>query len=173
MEKLKSKLIIVVIVIFGVTTFMSCDESQEVKKENEFCEVAIPEDFGITNPLKSSDGVFIPEEERIVEEDFIIQLADNKVIGTQIIELDEFGNIISLKISNNIFTETELDTNFLLVYSELINQSESLKSTKSDIADCAETCNGEGIKHPGWCKAGCIAELVVKIALAVVAALTL
>lgn len=159
-------------IMFGITAFMSCDKSQEVKKENEFSEVVIPDGFGITNPLKSSDSIFIPEEERIVEEDFIIQLSDNIVIGTQIIELDEFGNIISLKISNNIFTETELDTNFLLDYTELKNQSESLKSTMG-IGSCLKACGDESIEHPGLCKAGCWGELAIKAAIAVIAAIAL
>ena len=156
--------------ITGSIFFYSCNKNQDEQLEIGYSEVIIPNNFGITNSLKSNDGVFIPEEERIMEKDFILQLSDKEVIGTQIIELDEYGNMIKLELSNNVFSETELDENFLLEYSELNSQKiGNLKSVKN-IGTCLKACGDSSIKHPGWCKAGCWAGLVITAAAVIVAA---
>mgnify|MGYP000928644856 CR=1 FL=1 len=165
MKLTKSKFIVAVMLIFGVTAFMSCDKTQETIKGTGYSEVSIPDNFGIADSQKSN--LFIPEDERIIEEQFYLQLSDKEVIGTQIIELDELGNMISLQISDNVFLETGLDTNFLHLYSEFQSEN-NLK-----IGSCLKACNDESIQNPGWCKAGCWALLVVKVAAVVVAACAL
>lgn len=165
----RSKLIITLTVVFMATAFVSCDKTQETMKESGFSEVSIPESFGIIDFEKYNNAlVIIPEEERIVEKKFYLKLPNKEVFGTQIIELDEIGNMINLKISDNVFLETGLDTDFLLNYIE--------KNTNGDISTraigpCLKAC--AGVEHPGWCKAGCWAELVVKIAAVVVAAIAI
>ena len=166
----KYKLIITLMVVFVAIAFMSCDKTQETLKEPDYREVRIPENFGITDFQKSNNAiVIIPEEERIVEKEFYLQLPDKEIFGTQVIELDENGNMINLKISDNVFIETGLDTDFLLDYIEKNPNGDLSKG----IGSCLKACGDESIEHPGWCKAGCWAELAIQVAAVVIAAAAL
>ncbi|MDK2979169.1 MAG: hypothetical protein PWP52_1883 [Bacteroidales bacterium] len=167
---MKKLFIITLMVIFGATAFMSCDKTQETLNESGFRDVRIPENFGITDFQKSNNAiVIIPEEERIVEKKFYLKLPDKEIFGTQIIELDEIGNMINFKISDNVFIETGLDTNFLFDYIEKNPNSDLTKG----IGSCLKACGDESIEHPGWCKAGCWAELALEVAAVVIAAAAL
>lgn len=162
-------LVFTVILLMGIITISSCSK-KNIKSNTGYTEVQIPKSLIQSNNLKSS-SVFVPKDERVVKESFVLYEGDTAALnGTQIITLDEYGNMIKLEISNNIFNESSLTPNFLQKYEELNSQKTTgFKSSKNveDIGTCLKACGS--VKHPGWCKAGCWAELAIKAAAVVVA----
>ncbi len=161
------------ILLVGIITISSCSK-KSVKSDTGYTEVQIPKSLIQSNNLKSTT-TFIPKDERVVKEPFVLYEGDTVALnGTQIITLDEHGNMIKLEISNNIFNESSLTPDFLQKYEQLNSpKATHLKSTQNieGIGTCLKACGS--VKHPGWCKAGCWAELAIKAAAVVVAIVAL
>ncbi len=171
MKKLLVTSGLILVSIVTLFTISSCNK-KNAKSLEGYTNIQIPKQLKSYATFKSSSETIIPKEERVVKKDFILNQNNKVLYGTQIITLDKYGNMIKLEISNNIFDKSNLQPDFLLqYYKELSSQKNSNFKSTLGIDSCLHSC--QSVKHPGWCKAGCWAELVIKAAAVVIAAIKL
>ena len=138
------------IVLLAMFAWNCNKQVEEVKPETEFTEIAIPNNF--KSNLKSVGNT------KLYEDAITIVTKDGKeVYGKVRFTFPENNNdcsVVKIELSDNIFNETGLSTDFFKSYY-------SLKST-NDVAECFGHC--EDRKHPGWCKAACFIVALVEAA---------
>lgn len=163
--KISSFKILILFVIFAWIN-SGCKKEQDIQADQEiFTNVMLP-DFMKSN-LKIESVVFEVVEAKII----VLDESGSEVHGYIRFTLPDSNDesIIKLEISNNIFEQTSLKSDFLIIAQE----KGQLDATKSScVASCQEKftdADGNKIKGRGWCKAECWAQTIIKAAAVVVA----
>jgi len=149
----------------------SCSNDSEITPVNELTEIAIPQFFKAkTNSSKSANNAeeFVVETLDIEVTDKDCNISKGQIRFTMPENHGEY--LEKLEISDNIFEETNLSPDFFVNKTSL-KQSGALQkgSCKADCHSTYTDKEGNKIKGRGWCKAGCWADTVIKVAGLVVA----
>lgn len=151
--------------------FSACEKEESTLNATQFLEVDVPEGSNILSTFKSGDVKILSEDDRDIEMEFLLPMEGESIVAIIKVELDEYGNLESLKISDNFFKETGLSVNFLFDYESIISQENTNLKSTTDTGSCSNAC--KTAERPGWCRTGCIAEIVIKAAAVVVAIIAL
>lgn len=149
-------LVLVVVALFG------CTKENGLKNEMEFTEVTLPH-FMSYSSLKRGDVLTEVVEARVIAFDENGQEIAGRIRFTFTINCNL--SIYKLEITNNIFELTELKPDFLLTGYTTQNAIEAHDYINSTIYGCLAGCNDE--ERPGWCKVGCWAVEIGRIAIQV------
>jgi len=141
---------------------LGCTKENGLKKEMKFTEVNLPH-FMSYSSLKSGDVLTEEVDAKIIVLDKNGKEVEGIIRFTFPINCDL--SVYKLEITDNIFELTELTPDFLLTGYTTQNAIEAHDYIMSTIYGCLAGCNDE--KRPGWCKVGCWAIEIGRIAIQV------
>lgn len=155
-----------ILLLLTISVLFSCSKDSEITTALEFTSIEIPQSFKAKSNLNKSTN----NEEEFEVETLDIEVTDKDgsvSIGQIRFTMPENNSeyLQKLEITSNIFEETNLTPDFFVNKTSL-NQSKVLQKG-SCIADCQKQFtdkDGKKIKGRGWCKAGCWADTVIKVA---------
>ena len=137
----------------------ACNERTAVEPDLDFVSVSIPDHL----KTDTSNGRVSSEDMEIQEVEVEITTDEGKKVKGIVRVTMPTGDeetLINFEVTNNILDETGADSDFWL------NALDSSNARVMGIGGCLKNCRGD--KREGWCRAGCWAELALKVVAVVV-----